>query len=303
MPLPFSLDRRTGTALRVAWTLAGAMLYATSMASATVIQTVQVEYDPEPDRSGTAIVDRDEISVPISTDIDRDLLASIADPGGLWSASGSVGRFGNFGVQGSIVQRGNLLVDVEIESTEFINLTSVPQRLQARFIVDGGELVMAFAPSASLSLNLRLSAYAQSSLSNFASTITLSDSAAGGSLDLSTAGRDLGAVFNGPNRVEIPFSFQTAELGVLQPGERLRLVYQLQIIASVPNFAEILRFEFSDPLNVDGTGMFPGSMDITMTPVPEPGTAALLGLGLALLARRLPRGDDPARRPSAQWDR
>jgi hypothetical protein len=97
--------------------------------------------------------------------------------------------------------------------------------------------------------------------------------------DLVEGGLDLGAVFDPVNRsVEIPFSLQSLDLGVLDPGDRLLLAYREQFRFDQDLFTEGTIAEFSDPFALSGSPLL-GSL--TLEPlaaqVPAPATRQLVG--------------------------
>ena len=104
----------------------------------------------------------------------------------------------------------------------------------------------------------------------------------GGSPTVTMIGDDIGATHDGNGTVTIPHSFQTLDLGIIGPGERLEIDYLLTIESDIPSFAEGMFYEFSDPLTIDtGDPLIP-MIEI----VPEPATLALLSLAPPLVSHR-----------------
>ncbi len=214
-----------------------------------------------------------------------DIGVSIDEPeGGLVA---SVGRFGNFGIQGDQGGPGQLLVGVSIDNTSIENRTSVDLRASANFIIDGGQLILDSAPGASLTLDLRLTSesISESLCPNqvcFSSFIELLDDGTGSATSARFFGDDIGASFDGSAVVDIPLSFQSVDLGVIPAGGFIDLAYSLTIGTDVPEFAEGLFFRFEDPLSVDEMGL-----EFVFSAVPEPSLvqASLLLLAPVLRAR------------------
>jgi hypothetical protein len=100
----------------------------------------------------------------------------------------------------------------------------------------------------------------------------------------------------GFGRVHIPLSFQTADLGVVLPGQHVYLTYRLQLEVALGAGAEIATASISDPFHLSGYPLL-GTLRavLAVSAVPEPGTLALAASGLlallgsSALARR-PRG-------------
>jgi hypothetical protein len=78
-------------------------------------------------------------------------------------------------------------------------------------------------------------------------------------------------------RVEIPFSFQSFDLGIIPPSAVIELTYILDIFSDDPVAPESVFWQFSDPGNVSGFGDFPA---VEFTPIPEPSSFSLAALGL-----------------------
>ncbi|MDJ0789801.1 MAG: hypothetical protein QNK05_23640 [Myxococcota bacterium] len=244
-------------------------------AGATVTHSLLTGLD---DASGARIGgDFDEVTAPTAAGITRSVFASFSIPQG--QASGAIGPFGNLGVQGSQSGPGELFTQVKITSDEFVNRSSFAQPARLNFIVDGGSLALNTVPGGSLELSLSIRVDGASGCSTcFSSRIRLEDTSASGGLPtLTFLGADLGAVDLGNGEVEIPFSFQSADLGLVPPGGTLEIEYFLNIQSDVPRFAEILRYEFSDPLDVEGDS---GERPVVVFSTPE----AVPPLALLLLA-------------------
>ncbi|MDJ0788226.1 MAG: hypothetical protein QNK05_15570 [Myxococcota bacterium] len=225
---------------------------------------------------------------PLETPPEIDI--RVGDPRGQLQAS--IGRFGNYGIAGSQGGAGGLGALVRIDNRRIENLSGTALAATANFIIDGGQLILDFAPGASIMLELELSsdlvgdALCPDEVC-FSSTIELMDDGTGTRASASFSGEDIGASFDGRSVVDIPISFQSVDLGVIPAGGFIDLEYTLAVTTLVPEFAEVLRFRFQDPLSVDGIGQ---RFEIALSAVPEPtiGVAPLLGL-LFSRARRHPR--------------
>jgi len=273
------------SALTVAASLAG-LLFADS-STAAIRQQIFLEFDPDPAVIGDAIRDGDIIEGATEADIDRALIASIAGPG--FSASGSVGEFGNYGVNGTIFTRGELRAQVLIEADVSTPPFGSPRAAEANFIIDGGELSFLAGPLSTLELTLTLIA---DSDFVFQTGIELVGDGAAGNPDFTTFGADIGAVRD-PSlgwRINIPFSFQSVDLGVLSPGQTLDFSYQLDIIATIEDYAEVVAFEFQDPLTIEPPPAGPESLRAGIAPVPLPAAVWLFAPAVALLGLRQRRG-------------
>lgn len=260
-------------------------------ASATVIHQVILEYDDDLDPfNGTLEHSSDRIEVPTPADVNRALLATLNGSG--HSASGAVGRFGALGLTGFHFSPGRLEASVSISDDAIGNPFSVPMRAVANFIIDGGRFDLIAGSSNPLqpaSITWQLDVYSEAlggifGPSHFQSFLELESN---DFLDvtLTAGGADVGAYKPQPNgtAVEMPFSFQTIDLGILPGGG----VIDLQYVVSIRTEAEVAEgvfFEFSDPIDVSGGSPF----SIEFLPVPEPGALALLlvGAGVLVAAQR-----------------
>ncbi len=265
------------------------LLSFSNMTLAEIHQQIVVDFDPQ-QGIGEPGEDRDSDAITGPPDqINRALNAAISGPG--YSASGSVGRFGNYGIQGTqSINAHSMQTQVVIANDDIVNFTGIPQRIKANFIIDGGEFVLAAAPGATLKYDLNLfiddsptsgADFLFPDRSVFRSFGTLS-----GELDQSTTfvsgGDDIEAVFDGVHSVEIPVSLQSVDLGVLNPGQRIGLQYQMDVTTSVPQFVEFLSFQFSDPLSVDGVGASP-TIEFSAVPIPAAGLLFMPALAALLV--------------------
>jgi hypothetical protein len=99
--------------------------------------------------------------------------------------------------------------------------------------------------------------------------------------------------------VDIPLSFQSFDLGIIGPGDRIYLDYRLSLVtelgtvAFTPNpsdppiltrgVAEGLFAGFSDPFDLSGAAVLPTISLQPAEPVAEPSSFALAGLAVAFL--------------------
>ncbi len=286
-------------------------------AQALLIQRVGVFSDVVflvPDPLGNS--DGAEVQGTTSTDITTDILATIgdstADPavGGVtYQALASAGRFGAVGLRTSLTggisasETYELTAQVSIYSDEFVNLLGVPARVEASFIIDGGSLLME-AGRAEVSYQLEVegenlgTAPIESpprllipSLSgpSFRSAGEFVADALGNQV-FTTRGADIGATQVDRNNVDIPFSFQTLDLGILGAGERMAIRYFFDMRTTLTGpgaFAEGIFTEFSDPLSLGSQPVIAlRATPLASSPLPEPPLAALLVAALAGCAAR-----------------
>jgi hypothetical protein len=219
------------------------------------------------------------------------------------SQSGNVGVFAEF-FSGFDY---NLRAEVDVTSSEFVNTTSRAQRLISNVVIDGGSFSIPISytndPSDDISYEYLLQSSSLSSGATYCSEGVLFDNHLHNLFELNGNDRilldpnkpcgpdshfvDLGAFLTQNNNiatVTIPRSFQTFDLGTLQPGETATLSYHFGYYLSLRGIAQ-----FSDPFHLSG---HPVLGTITFEPVetttPEPGTILLVGCGLLALviARR-----------------
>ncbi len=244
------------------------------------------------------VSDGDSVTGATSADITTDILAGI-NLQFTYEATASVGRFGNLGVSAFQATDGELHTQVVIRSDEFVNL-GLPRRATANFIIDGGEIELVANTGAIVEFQLTITSnvsnggdfrrwqhFADIEANNFSSVTYTSNSST-----------DIGAFVDPsrPTRVEIPFSFQSFDLGIIPSGATIDLEYQLDIFSNIPIAPEIVRWNFSDPLSVDGfSNEFP-TVEFESTPgvVPEPSSLTLAALGVLGISGLLWRRRKPA---------
>lgn len=265
---------------------------------ASIIQQIIVAYDGDPSTflDPSEVQDDDRIEGNTSTEINQDLSASIS--GSVFEASGSVGRFGSYGVSGSQSSQGELRTQVVIQDDDIRNITGIQQGVATSFVIDGGLFELAYAPDATLEYRLTIS---RDGLVRFQTVGVLSNASVSGAptgqvTSFQASGTDIGATFDGVRTVEIPLSFQTADLGLLLPNETMNLEYQMDIVTNVPYYAEYLSFKFEDPLTLPGFPQDPLRPTLTFTPAAAPAPAPLFYLVPALLFAAYARRSSTGRR-------
>ena len=269
----------------VVMVIAGAMLASPSWAITR--QQVIVQFDPTPDDGFNNDETRDDDAIDDRNgDIDRAITAQIGQKVGNsrvgdFFARGSVGAFGELGVEGETIAVGELDTQILIESDDFQNITGRAQQATVRFIIDGGRASM-FAGAGSV-IDFTMTVRKDFD-TVFQTAFELLALPGGVGNQLTLFGDDIGIAVNPLNGVvEIPLAFVSADLGIIPPNERFSLEYQLDITATIVGFAEVAFFEFSDPFGVDMGGPFTGIVEFQ--PVPLPASAPLMLGAVALLAR------------------
>lgn len=271
-------------------------------AEAIIHQQIILQYDPTPDNASNNDETRDDASIDDSGGpINSAIAAQITDPSlnGYFFARGSVGQFGDLGVEAHSIRPGELDSQVYIESDGYQNITGRPQRAMANFIIDGGRFVMYAGAGSLLEFTLTIrkdfdvvfqSAFEYESLDN-----------SGSNNELRLFGEDARVTQTSPGVLDMDFSFQSVDLGIILPNETFGISYQLDITGTAVNYSEVMLFEFSDPFNVtqfpgdaatDFPGDFPAVTFSDVQAVPSPTTAPLMlgGFGaLAVLAHRRQR--------------
>ncbi|MCB1886590.1 MAG: hypothetical protein KDH20_03185 [Rhodocyclaceae bacterium] len=274
----------------------------------------------------------DQVFELASGDISRAVFASVGSSGvgspGYFGNS-SAGVFGQLGLDAGVFTSGGapaVRTEVLIGSDEFINLGSRSGTVSSRFIIDGGQIRDFFSTNTTVTFTLEVGAEvrgAAPAITNASDMATDAAFAAGfgsaggffpgfegggyiatfstdgsGNTSLSTTatgGLDLRAVLDPIRRtVDIPFSLQQLDLGVLRPGERLLVGYRASILIDVDGITEGTFASFSDPFALSSNSIL---SSLAFTPdggggsVPTPGTLSLL-----LVAWAAVRAADQARR-------
>jgi hypothetical protein len=290
------LKSRAKTHTGTATLLIGAVALAHAIsgnAHATVKQSASILHF---DSAGTGVSAFDPVTSP--PDALRGVSAALAGPG--YIATASVGPFGNLGIAAQMSGTGTLSSQILISNDEFTNPLSIPQRAEAHFIVDGGLLAMLAGNGSRLFLSLEVGALVRDAnglsagSETFSSLIQLEQTVT--DLEFLTDGRSLGATFDGQSRVDIPLSLQSLDLGLIPGNGSILINYEVLIRADVDVFSEFVVYQFSDPLQVDGTGEFPTVIFSAPAVVPEPSGFLALAAGLALFGASRCRGTGATRR-------
>lgn len=283
-------------------------------ARAGVLQQVEVFTD-ERVTAGVVRLDEgvDEIFGVGSADITSDLLSNIFGEGATfqYGATSSAGRFGSVGLRANDSGFGinQVTSRVLVASDEFVNLLGTPQQAVANFVIDGGFLSHSGGQNSRAEYDLDLSVFnlgnvptvtGQDTFKNLLRSSSggrsfdsrgLLEADVSGNLSFLLSGEDIGAAFDDPSTVRIPLSFQSFDLGTVNPGDRLLLVYDLQLSARIgsdvnslttliPGSAEGIFTQFSDPFNLSGIPVLPTiTFAPAQTPVPEPASLTLFGIG------------------------
>ena len=261
------------------------LLISSSPVYAEIKQTINIEYDPTPDDAfnNDDIQSIDTILGSTSADIDRALIAGINING--VEAGGSVGEFGNYGVFGRTLLAGSLRAQVDIEADIAAPPFGTPSSAEANFIIDGGSFEFVAGPGTTLEFQLTL----QSNFNIvFQSRIDITGDTTFVNPTAIFGGDDIGATQNplNPTLFDIPLSFQTADLGILNPGEIIELDYQLFILVS-GNDLELVSFEFQDPLSIGGSPIDPSLLRPQISAVPIPASFWLMFSSLTVIRLRL----------------
>jgi hypothetical protein len=248
----------------------------------TIQQDVLVVYTPQGGPSHPAA---DHTEGNSSSDL-RDILAEAQGP--RYRGFAAAGVFGDLGISLGLLAAPNTdfhsiggMVEITADPA-FVNMLGVPVHVFADFILDGGELLVVGGPGSFARYQLDL--LVSNGVARFSTGGSLAVGTAGNP-GFGTFGTDIGAVFDGISRVRIPLSFQSADLGVVDPGEALRLSYALLLEVGTGRGGEIVTAAFSDPFQLTGNGVLGTLRFVPAGPavVPEPNTLALLGLGAVVL--------------------
>ena len=319
--------RASRTGLLLTTLVGGACSFGAAQAGVLQLATATNEI------SGVTTTSTDAVFEPTSGDIARNILASVGSQGaggpGYFSTA-SAGVFGQIGLESGIttsIGTPAVFSEVLIGSDEFVNVSGRSGTVSSRFIIDGGQIRDFFSTDTRVTFNLQVGATVVTAqetdpaLMENATRITAGFGSAGGffadylgggytaiystdgsaNATLSTTfegGLDLGATLDPTTRtVEIPFSLQSLELGVLGPGDRLLIGYLASFLIEVDGVTEGIVASFSDPLSLTGPALLASlefTPDGTDNSVPLPGTLGLL-LPVLVAWRRFRRCADLVR--------
>jgi hypothetical protein len=250
------------------------------IARADLIQSVEIVYQ---DSSGLTL-QRDEITAATGQIPSRDILAEINM--GFARASATAGVFGDVALSGFFTMGERLSSRVRIDSSgENVNLSSLPRRAEAFFVIDGGSMSMSGGVGSFLHLDLQIlfNIYKDDPLEPsrtiilFDPGLTLMETSGGRTF--TTGGPDIGATVT-RREVIIPLSFQRIDLGLVPPGANIDISYDLDVTGHVVDFVEGMGWAWSDPLDVSGTGAFPTIRFASAAVIAEPSSLALAALGM-----------------------
>ncbi|HUG99659.1 MAG TPA: rhodanese-like domain-containing protein [Gammaproteobacteria bacterium] len=235
----------------------------------------------------------------------------------------AAGSLGQVGLEAGMFSRGTLFSRVLIVSDEFVNPFGQAAAVTSNFIIDGGLLVDSFSRDARLIFSLLVGAEHVGVTGEEPDEGPLLTSGAlaaglggaggffdgffGGSyifiietdsvgtrsiVEEIAGGLDLGITQINGTEFEIPFSLQSLDLGIVGPGERLLLGYDLAVRILVDGVTEGTFASFSDPFVLDGDPIRTSVTftEATTTAVPEPGTLPLLSAALLLLGLAVANG-------------
>jgi len=269
------------------------------LVSAEVTQTVRL-LKTNPDGSTQDYAD-DTVTAATGIPISRPTFASLAGSG--YESSAAIGVFGAVGVDGFNIFPGELSNQVVVTSDEHRNLNGIPANATLNFIVDGGQVTLDWAPEAEFQFALTINAEIFDAFDSLVrnrhwqSGFELATDGLPGSGRIDTfikSGEDIGATLDPTiGTVDIPFSLQTLDLGTVPTGGRLELSYFVDFYSTIPQFAEVHHWSYSDPLtaSLDSTPRLTVDFDPIGTAIPEPsalGFAGFLVAAFLVAARRRP---------------
>lgn len=285
-------------------------------ANASVLQLVEAAVLPG--GGGAGVSDSDEVFVPTSADVTRNIFAGVgARTGGpgFFGAS-SAGVFGQVGMEArlfAVPPGSSLRTEVLIGSDEFINVSGFSGTVRSNFIIDGGFMRDLFSTNTTITFMLEVGAQnlgpvgpetgrlafesASRTTASFGGaggffpgfeggryTASYSADAAGtGSFNaVAEGGLDLGATYDAAaGNIDIPFSLQSLDLGQLTPGDRLLIAYRAEFLITQNGISEGIALGFSDPFNLSDNPLLSSLRFTPTASVPLPGTLALMVLGAA----------------------
>jgi len=243
------------------------------------------------DFNGNLVISDSDSETVFNDDPYQDDLAVFIG-GSSFNADVQMSRDGYFGIAGATAA-GELQIRVNVQEI-YRNDGTAPVQVSTTFLVNGGLLALFGSELSSIGYSLEVGTFP---IFEFDAEGELRGSDPFFVATFSETGDSLGAIQATPGgSVEIPLSFNTVDMGVLQPGDTLAYAYDLRF-TQVSRGVEIAFFEFRDPTATGGATLPPSPFAVTATPVSSvPASAVPAPAALPLLASVVATGWLAARR-------
>lgn len=199
--------------------------------------------------------------------------------GGGFRMAAAVTETGIFGVEAETFAQGVLAGSIQI-AERLVNDAGVAQSVSATFIVNEGFASLVGNEDSRVRYSVEVGEFPFTEFESVGELAGQPDFSA----VFTETGDSLGAEQPVPGgAVGIPFSVQTVELGVFQPGEEFDFFYDL-VFEIGGGVTELARFEFVDPLLPQGSRFVTfDATPVGVAAVPAPPALLLLASGIALM--------------------